>query len=436
MTFILYFGLTNLLYFLPDDFVSLIDVQPTVTALMNKLLLLIVIGAVAMWLGYWSPLAARLTVKGPLVRFQTQFFRVNTAPKAWVLPLLVLVSLACRLIQVRLGVFGYASSYERLIEAASYTQYLSMGSSLGKLALVVASFRYYSLPQNRLAKLWFLGILLYEIIFGFLGGFKSAVVMPLIIVLLCQYIKIGRLSRKLLIAIPLALILALVIIEPFRYIKNARDKYGYGFDSTSLTNIASALSSSAKFAVNVTETNTDNKNKALILLNTMNRLNLTSVGSLGISFADDHKNLPAGSPEFFWDIILAPLHAWIPRFLWEGKPLQNTGLWYTKTVVNPMLGRGVNSSTAMGVFTHLYFAGGTIAIFCGLFFIGFINRLLFFTTQPWLSDSGGIVFMSMMATTAVIAEGTFNGIIVSLFRELPLLLALMAFFYKPTRRVT
>jgi hypothetical protein len=44
--------------------------------------------------------------------------------------------------------------------------------------------------------------------------------------------------------------------------------------------------------------------------------------------------------------------------------------------------------------------------------------------------------MSMMATTAVIAEGTFNGIIVSLFRELPLLLALMAFFYKPTRRVT
>ena len=437
MTFALYFGVTNLLYFLSEDVVASVGVRPVVTPLMNKLMLMVIIGAVAMWLGYWSPLAARLTVKGPLVRFHTRFFKVNTAPKAWVLPVLILISLASRLIQVRLGVYGYSSTYERLIEAASYTQYLSMGGSLGKLALVVATLNYYSPRPGRRGKIWFFGILALEILFGFLSGFKSAVVFPFIIVMLCQYLRTGRISRYWLIAIPLGIMLSFVVIEPFRKLRNNN-----AVIDTSLMSIVSTMTRStlaitadvdSEYYVNFNPRGVPVPPKSITL---MNRFNLTTVGSLGISFADQHENLPAGSPEFFWDIILAPLHAWIPRFLWgEGKSLGNTGLWYTTAVVNPISGYIVSSSTAMGIFTNLYFAGGTIAIFCGLFFIGFINRMLFFTTQPWISDAGAIVFMSMLTTTAIIAEVPFNGIIVSLFRLLPLVLILMAFFYKSTRRV-
>jgi hypothetical protein len=441
MTFVLYFGVTNLLYFLPEDFVALIDVRPEVTPLMNKLMLLVVIGAVAMWLGYWSPLAARLTVKGPLVKFHNLFFKVKAAPNAWVLPVLILISLASRLIQVRLGVFGYSSNYERLIEAASYTQYLSMAGSLGKLALVVATFNYYSPHLRRQARIWFFGILAYEILFGFLSGFKSAVVFPFIIVLLCHYLRVGRVSRYWLIAIPLGIMVAYAVIEPFRLMRNNNADI-----DTSLISIVNTMATSTLSEVVEVESDHDFGpvyTEAPVLLNMMNRFNLTSVGSLGISFADDYENQSAASepfsvesPKFIWDIILAPLHAWIPRFLWgEGKSLGNTGLWYTQAVVNPISGHEVYSSTAMGIFTNLYFAGGTIAIFCGFFFIGFINRLLFFITQPWISDAGGIVFMSMLTTTAIIAEVPFNGIIVSIFRQLPLVLIMMVFFYKPMRRV-
>ena len=121
MTFVLGFGMSNLLYFLPE---TLTESTQEVTASMNKMMLLVMIGALAMWLGYWSPLAARLTVLGPLVRFHTWIFKFDAEPKAWVLPLLVLVSLVSRLIRIRLGIFGYSSNYERLIEANSYSQYL------------------------------------------------------------------------------------------------------------------------------------------------------------------------------------------------------------------------------------------------------------------------------------------------------------------------
>ncbi len=344
-------------------------------------------------------------------------------PKAWVLPGLVLLSLASRLIQVRLGVFGYSSNYDRLIEAASYTQYLSMGASLGKLALVVAAFQYYSPHLGRRARTWFFGILAYEIMFGLLSGMKSAVVIPFIIVLLCQYLRIGRVSRHWLIAIPLAIMIAFAVIEPFRAAKNE----DAGFKGTSLTSIVNTMTGSTLSAANEVGT----EDKASFLLSVMGRSNLTYVGSLGIAFADDNENLPAGSPEFLGDMLFAPLHAWIPRFLWEGKSLGNIGLWYTQTVI----GFDFFSSTAMGIFTYLYFAGGTIMVFGGLFFIGFIQRVLFFVTQPWISAAGGVVFISMLTTTAIIAESAFNGILVSLYRDLPLVLILTAFLYKRTSRI-
>lgn len=422
MTFLLGFGMTNLLYFLPETLIGSIQ---EVTASMNKMMLLVMIGALGMWLGYWSPLAARVTVWGSLVRFRTRIFKFDAEPKAWVLPGLVLLSLVSRLLQIRLGIFGYSSNYERLIEAASYTQYLSMVASLGTLALVIATLQYYSPHQGRRARTRFLGIFIYELIFGFLGGFKTSVVMPFIIVLLCQYLRIGRISRHLLIAIPLALVVAFAVIEPFRYAKNMEDKYENGFDSTSLTNIAKTMSGSAlsSAAAEVTE------EQVSIIVRIMSRSNLTHTGSLGITFADDHENLPAGSPDFLGGIIFAPLHAWIPRFLWEGKPVWDQAVWYTHEV----MGYSHNSSTAMGLFTYLYFAGGIIVVFGSLFFIGLIQRVLFFFTHPWKSVAGAIVFMSMLSTTSMIAEGAFNGVMVSLFRDLPLVLVLIAFFYARIR---
>lgn len=430
MVFVLGFGVTNILYFLPDDFLNLIYLRQVMTVSMNKLMLLAVIGAVAMWLGYWSALATRLMTRESLVRFRKRFFEFNVEPKIWVLVVLVFVGFASRFIQIQLGLFGYSSSYDRHIEAASYTQYLSMGSSLGRLVLVIAAFQYYSPQPGSHARAWLFGILTYEILFGFLTGSKAAVIMPFITVMLCQYLRTNRASHHWMIAIPIALIISYAVIEPYRVSLNENPELkGASLTSTVNTFMKSTLSAAQVIAMEENARQLSSTEKmALLPLRIVNRLNLTYVGSLGIAYADNNESLPARSPEFLQNILLAPLHAWIPRFIWEGKPLGNAGLWYTQTVMG--LDQQI-TTTAMGPFTHLYFAGGIIAVFLGFIFIGFIQRVTFFVTQPWISPAGGVVFLSILSTL-IVWENSFNGIIVSLFRELPLVLILQFYLYKRT----
>lgn len=61
-TFVLAFGVTNVLYFMPEDVVALVGLQPIATPWMNQLMLLVVLGACAMWVGYNSGMAAGLPV--------------------------------------------------------------------------------------------------------------------------------------------------------------------------------------------------------------------------------------------------------------------------------------------------------------------------------------------------------------------------------------
>jgi hypothetical protein len=417
MTFILSLGVTNVIYFLPEDMIASVGLYPEITTAMNKLMLLVIVGAIAMWLGYWSSFATRFARQRVLIKLHNKFFSRDTKPKAWVLPLLVFLGVASRLIQIQLGVFGYSSSYDLLIEAGSYTQYLSMVASLGKLALVMAAFQYYSSQSSHKAKVWLWGIITIEILFGFLSGMKSAVAIPLVILLLCQYLRSGRFSYITLVAIFFAISVAYTVIEPFRAMKNADSN----FTGNSLVSIISLMAESTT-ASSSDSTDIDD---TPVIISTMARSNYTWVGSLGIEFADSNETLPEGSPTFLEDILLSPIHAWVPRFLWESKSLGNLGIWYTQVV----MGRNLLSATTPTPFTYLYFAGGTIAVFIGFFSIGCIQRVLFFITNPLVSSAGGLVFFSML-TTLVLVSSTFNSVFITLFRELPIMLILQSFFYR------
>ena len=157
------------------------------------------------------------------------------------------------------------------------------------------------------------------------------------------------------------------------------------------------------------------------------RSNLTYVGSLGIEYASQG-GLPEGSPAFRSDILLAPLHAIVPRFLWAGKPLQNIGLWYTHEV----LGFRFESSTAMSPFTYLNFAGGPVAVVIGFFFVGVCQRALFEGFRGY-GAGGLIVIVGLLGTLASI-DSAFNTFIIGIMRMLPMLV--IAQYLILQRRVT
>ena len=416
LTFFLSFGISNALFFLSEDTLSLIGLVPGVSGEMVKLMWLVWIGAMAMWLGYWSPVAEALTDARSCRWVYAHYLDKVATLRPWSLHLLIAVSLLARLIQIRLGVFCYGSDYDHLIEMGSITQYLGYGAYLGKLALLIVAFRFFSDSESSHARRWFFGLLAYEVVFGLMSGFKSQVVMPFVIVGVCQYLRAGRIRLYWLLFFVAAVLASYALIEPFRVATN-KDA---DFQGTSSLGIAKSLIGAASSGGEPLIS----EEKANLAVSMLSRSSMVYVGSLGIAYADQNPLPAAGSPHFLGDILMAPIHAWVPRFLWASKPLGNLGLWYTQVV----MGRDYFSSTAMGPFTYLYFAGGVLAVFSGFFALGIVQRMLFFLTLPASSAAGGVIFLGMFSTVANI-DSAINSIVISLFRELPLMLLLMTLIF-------
>ena len=419
VTFIIGFGLGNLIYFYPENTLSDLGLTPEITPWMSKLMLLALMAAISMWLGYWSTAAGRISSWLSTRRWMARILRQEFNPRLGILPALALVSLASRLIQIRLGVFGYSADYERLVETASIRQYLAMTEGLGLLALVVASLNYYSPSPPVRAKAWFWGLLAYEVLFGFLSGFKSQVIMPFVVAGLCQYLRRTQIPWRWLALLPVGIVAAFAVIEPFR-----AARYGDStFQGTSLENIAGTMVVAAA-ADNEVPLHDRQISTGLLLLK---RTNTIYTASLGIEYADTQP-LPEESPAFLADIFLAPLYAVIPRALWASKETTRHGVWYWNEVMR-VDALDVKTSVGMSPFTYLYFAGGGLAVALGFFFLGIVQRV--WADRLLAPNTAGalIVFLLSLHVLAI-PDSIFYTIIVELIRVVPIALILQYVLFR------
>lgn len=180
-----------------------------------------------------------------------------------------------------------------------------------------------------------------------------------------------------------------------------------GFVGTSLGSIVATMTHASNVRM-------EGEERASTGLSFLARSNLTWVGSLGIEYAANNK-LPAGSPEFLGNILLAPAHAVVPRLLWDSKPVENIGLWYT----NEVMGYDFLSSTGMSPFTYLNFAGGPLAVIVGLLIVGIIQRSLFDGLRNF--GCGGMIVLFGLLGTLVNIDSAFNTFFVGLIRFIPIM---------------
>ena len=292
-----------------------------------------------------------------------------------------------------------------------------MADSLGRLALVGIAMHCFAPPRVTIFDWLLLSLVLsYEVAFGFLSGFKSGVVMPFIILGLAYYSQRGRFPRWLAPAIVVAVMAAYAVIEPFR-VTRSQDA---GFSGTSIGGIMTAIPS-----IDTISLNDDSATPTWVLF--LMRSNLTYVASLGIEYAANHE-LPEGSPEFLSNIILAPAHALIPRFLWESKSLQNIGLWYSSEVLES----SASSSTGMSAVTYLNFAGGPLAVIVGFLIVGIFQRGLFDGLRHF--GGGGLIVLFGLLSTLTIIDNAFNTFLIGIIRTLPIMVFLQYLLLPRTSR--
>jgi hypothetical protein len=416
MTFVMGFGATNTLFFFSNEVLAPLSLDGEISAAMVKHMELVLLGAIALVMGYNSSLAINMSRTSLAMRFQAKCLPGEEI-RSMSLPVLTAISIMAGLVSIRLGVMGYNSDYEQQIEAASYTMYLGLLANLGELALVMVALSFYSPQSSRKIWFWLIAILLVQVLLGFISGMKSGVAMPFVILLLCQYIQTGKFSHKTLMLILASIIAAYSVIEPFRIARNSDAT----FDNTSIESIINTLiapdTSTQQYAYTEESPN--------FLLTVSSRYNLTQIGSYGLVYADENPDLPLGSPAFLENIFMAPLHALVPRFIWTSKPIADLGLWYNQVVI----GNSHFSSTAMGPFTYLYFAGGSIAVFIGFYFIGIVQRTFFMLLQPGRSMPSSVIYLVSLTSIATI-DSSFNSIIIFLCRELPMSLLFMFILFK------
>lgn len=404
-TFAAGFGISNIIYFMPEDMVATVGRHQNVTSWMNLLMFLVVLAACGMWMGYSSSLGRNIgkILHGNILlrKWMSTSDRVNMPA----LYTFLVISLVARLVEIKLGVYGYSSTYDQLMAAASYREYLSMAESMGRLALVGVALQCFSSSRASFADRKLLWLVCgYEVAFGFLSGFKSAVVMPFITLGIVYYGQRMRFPRWLVPLIFGAAMAAYAVIEPFRVARNA----DAGFSGTSVGNIASTLSGGLNSQADGPRAST--------ALSVLYRMNMTHISSLGFEYAANNE-LPIGSPKFLADIMLSPAHALVPRLLWKEKSMQNIGLWYTREVV----GHQYFSSTAMSPFTYLNFAGGPLAVIIGFVVVGVLQRGLFEGLRGF--GGGGLFVLFGLLGTLSIIDSAFNTFFIGIVRLVPFFVA-------------
>jgi len=401
------FGISNFIFFLPDEVTISLGLSREITDAMVWLMALALSGAIAMWIGYDSRfgrlIANSFASSEILKRYVITSFRLNVPAVLFLLA----VTIACRFISIYLGIYGYSSNYDRLIEAASYSQYLAMADSLGKLVLLAVALEFYATnvaTPRQWALLWI--VLVCELLFGLLSGFKSQAAIPFIVLVLCHYAVRRFVPFWMFFAVGLAIVASYAVIEPFRSARFSEAD----FDGTSVRSIVQTMEKGLR-----DDSYSDVIGEYAAFTFVM-RINSVNDASKGVEYRRQGPP-PDPSPNFLGDIFLAPLYALVPRVLWQDKSLGNLGKWYSVEVMG--YSESTATSTAMSPITYLNFAGGWTAVVIGFFFVGTLQRG-FGDGLRYFGGGGLIILFGLLGTLCAI-DSSFNNVVLNIVRLFPLL---------------
>lgn len=348
------------------------------------------VSAVAYWRGYRFVFAGRATNFMIGALSSTRLMRTELNLRAYVAVCLFAVAIGARLVQIRLGVFGFGSDAAALIEYAEYRPYLDYAVSGGRLALFLIALHTFR-PDAKKGFTWPLVLIaatLLEVAFGLLSGFKGQTTFSVITVALAYFVVHGRIPMRFIVATAVVLYLAYVVVEPFRDLRNRN----LAFDSTSIVSMSENLID----AINVDSSQQSFEN---ILFQIAGRTNLVVQATLALRFRDVNEDLGPAAPPLLTLLLLSPVYAFIPRIVWADKPVVYTGTWFSQYVHggDPL---GL-VSVAMGATGYFYLAGGIAVVIIGFFVLGLLHRILFDALTSF-GAGGWLVYLCLVPGLAVI----------------------------------
>jgi hypothetical protein len=368
---------------------------------LNRAMMYAIVGAAAMWIGFRARVGASA---GSLLRERlkrSHLLRGSYKPRLASAIALLGVAVVSRILQIRLGVFGYGADPEQLYAAAPFTQFLSLGAGFSRFVLLALGLALFSRADtSRLTR----GLLVFAfgmdiVLGGLLAGFKGGVFFPVIALATTYYWFHSRVKIRFVALGIVLLLLAYAVVEPFRVLRWADPN----FDSRSLRSIGNTAVAAATYGRVVSEDAGRATSGLGMLLRVLNRSNFMTFAAISVKYKTEVGELPPDAPRFLRNLVISPVSAFIPRIIWRDKPMQNIGFWFNRRVVE---GPGF-SAIAMSPFGYLFFAGGGLAVFLGFLAAGALFRLLY---EMLRHEPGGVLIYLGMFPSLAIMDSAFDTI--------------------------
>lgn len=392
MNFVLFLGGTT--NFLMMDSSGMYNINSTCLELTHERFWLvnamgyINLAAFSMWLGYKTTLGRKLA-HIPLSAFQIKRFLGDNV-NVNLLLFLAFLGYAFKLILLKQGLYGafIDESYKSATSfTASQVRFLRSFSTLPFILLTIQYFR----KRTKYYRNIFIVTLLLEIIFAFIQGSRSPILMVFIVLFFSYYYTFQTLNYKYVILLIVPLYIAFTLAQEFK-------QFAY-YTNIKKVNPITLFQNYLKYRSGLTtrqkEFIYDN-----VYQNAVGRMNYVSETSMAIRHKEIY-GLDPEDPDFKKSLLFSPIDAFVPKFI-QGIKNPLWGNWFRIKVLKQLAHiKSVQYNIAFSAVGFLYFAGKLPAIMLGFFIYGIFLRSVYQFLQYGLL--GFIMYMIFMS-----ALNTFN----------------------------
>jgi hypothetical protein len=449
-TFLIPFSLSTLL--INDEALAqIINFSST-----NKIFFLIINSLNIMWLGYWY--SDYLKEK----KFYQKYFFKKIKSYVFLkykninfnyLIFFFLLSIMSLLIMLYLNIYGYFNDSSQMKYYENFRYLLNMALNLDYIILIVL---FMLVLDNKKFSIIFTLILLliFFFIVGLLSGFKSDFFTPYFVIFFTFYVLKKKISY-----IFFFISIFFLFFSYTGFVTNLRhdfqDRKSQTLEDPKKFENAIKTFSILKDSQDAFLTEYKKKIKEenfienglfifkKIIFQIGSRLNQLYDASFLLTAIDFSPELlrKSDTPTFLKSILISPISAFIPRFLWSDKPKNLEGAWTTRTLINYSCEVQKKhceyedlyyGSTAMSSFAYLYFAGGFIFVFFFYFFIGFFQNIIFNLFKPGEFLPPTLIFIILSFKLSFI-DSAIYGMITFFFREFLLLLFLQYLIFNKNK---
>lgn len=429
-TFILNNLLPNLRFF----FVDPVEVLPALMSFWSddsykpliKPMYLLNLSAIAMFLGYNNQSMKSFGSSCRSFLSRSSIFSPNNSFKLsnFLVFLIFAAGIISVSMQIKLGIFGYGVRDSQLAQYASYAQWFSYIDRAQYLLLIVIAYLiYHPKGGHDHLKIAMLLIVFFMCVKGFMFGSKGMVLSPIFSILIGAYASSGKVLLRYLGLSFIMLIIAFIVIEPYRALKNV---YPDATMSEAIVLMQEVPDIIVEESIEEDVTLMDRLVEMSIWF--MGRNDNFSFSANAIVFKDKYGIPDNNNPDFLGSILYSPALAYVPRFIWQSKPRDSIGAWYEDTIMqSPNY-----SASAFGVIGYCYFAGGILGVFLVFFFFGLMQRLIMESFLKLNSLPGLIAYIPLILPITMIYSEV-GGVITGFIRLIPVIILavyLLFFDYK------